>query len=193
MRFLTFALLVAAQPLSAGGPPEPVFQMPPLPGPGEPIPPSLFSGASLAPPLQPFAFLVGSCWSATYVGGAVDTHCFTPMLGGHFVRDRHRLSRGGYAGETLYRWDAEARRIRWDYYSSEGWVLVGTAAGTDRGLAFEFDAASQAGHAPMPTRVAWRVDGPNAYVVTTEVREKDVWHAQPDSPRFQRIGPPPAD
>ena len=193
MPILPLVLLVASAPLSAGRPPPPVIVVPPMPGPGEPIRPALSAGRSLIPALQLFAFLSESCWRATYADGAIDTHCFTPMLGGRFFRDRHRVSRGNYAGETVYSWDVLSGEIRWHYYSSQGWVLVGTAAPTTQGLNFAYDAASQAGHAPRPTRVAWRFDGPDAYVVTTEVRENGTWRAQGETLRFQRIGPAPAD
>src|SRR5947209_20626453 len=83
----------------------------------------------LAAELQPFAFLAGSCWRATLPGGQMtDTHCFTSMLGGRFLRDRHRINGAAYAGETIYRWDAAAGRIRWDYYASDGMLMSGTAA-----------------------------------------------------------------
>src|SRR3954470_18342726 len=75
----------------------------------------------LAPELQPFAFLAGSCWRATFPGGQMtDTHCFSLILNGHFLRDRHIVSHAPdpYLGETIYRWDTAAGRVRYDYYAS---------------------------------------------------------------------------
>jgi hypothetical protein len=148
----------------------------------------------LAAELQPMAFLAGSCWTGAMGGSAVtDTHCFTPMLGGHFLRDRHRISHGRYAGETLYRWDAAARQIRWDYYSSDGFLMSGTASGTEHGLAFEVTAVSPASAAPAGMRITWRRDGSEAYVATNIVWQGEAWREQPNGPRFQRTGPAPAD
>lgn len=145
------------------------------------------------PHLRPLAFLAGSCWRAAYVGGAVDTHCFTWMFGGYFLRDRHRVDRNNYAGETIYRWDPATRMIRWDYYSSDGFLNSGTASGTDRGVAFAYRSPRIRNYPPAAWRVAWRRDGPDAYVVTTRTFEQGRWRTEPDPPRFQRIGPAPAD
>jgi hypothetical protein len=144
---------------------------------------------------QPFAFLAGSCWRATLPDGRMtDTHCFTSMLGGRFLRDRHRIAGADYAGETIYRWDAAAGQIRWDYYASDGMLMSGTAAaGSEGGVAFEVVSVSPQSAAPVPMRIAWRRDGTDAYVVTTEVRAGDSWRAAPNAPRFQRVGPAPAE
>ena len=153
-----------------------------------------FAADALAAQLQPFAFLAGSCWRATLPGGQMtDTHCFTPMLGGRFLRDRHHIHGADYAGETIYRWDSTARQIRWDYYASDGMLMSGTAAGADNGVAFEVVEVSPRSASPVPMRIAWRRDGADAYVVTTEVRDGESWRAAPNTPRFQRIVPAPAD
>src|SRR6187551_2099463 len=78
---------------------------------------------TLAPVFQPLAFVAGSCWRATFPDGRMtDTHCFSPILNGHFLRDRHIVTRAPnpYVGETIYRWDAATGRIRYDYYASDG-------------------------------------------------------------------------
>ena len=149
---------------------------------------------TLATELQPLAFLAGSCWRGPAPGNqAIDTHCFSTILGGHFLRDRHRLDRGGYAGETLYRWDASARQIRWDYYASDGMLMSGTAAGTGLGLAFAVSSVSPANAAPASMRVGWRRDGADVYFVTTEVQENGAWRVLGPPLRFERAGPAPVE
>jgi hypothetical protein len=149
--------------------------------------------APVDPALQPLAFLAGSCWQGALPNDlGTDTHCFTAMLGGHFLRDRHRVMPSGYAGETIYRWDAAARRIAFDYYSSPGTVMPGTASAGDGGPAFDFQVVEPAGR-PMRMRAIWRQDGPDAYVVTTQVPENGAWRILPGAPRFRRIGPAPAE
>lgn len=159
----------------------------------------LFALAAAAPAapldarLQPLAFLAGSCWQGELPAGqGTDTHCFTPMLGGHFLRDRHRVMPGGYTGETVYRWDAAERRIAFDYYSSLGLLMPGTAAADAQGLAFELQVVAPDGR-PMPMRAAWRRDGADAYLVTTQIQQGGAWHVLPGTPRFRRIGPAPAE
>lgn len=156
---------------------------------------ALAAQAQAPPPsaqLEPLAFFVGSCWRATVQEGrATDTHCFTPVFGGRFVRDRHALAPLSYSGETLYRWDATARQIRFDYYSSEGLLISGTAAAVENRLRFELGYVSREG-TPIAMRAAWTRDGPDAYVVVTEVREGDGWRPTGRT-RFARVSPAPAD
>ena len=87
--------------------------------------------------LQPLAFLVGSCWRATFPNStSTDTHCYTAMLGGRYVRDIHIVegAPSPYAGETIFRWDPQARRIRYDYYASDGGYSSGHADPTPTGI-----------------------------------------------------------
>ena len=50
------------------------------------------------------------------------------MLGGRYVRDIHVVAGGPpYSGETIYRWDPQARRVRYDYYASDGGYSGGFA------------------------------------------------------------------
>jgi hypothetical protein len=144
------------------------------------------------PNLRPLAFLAGSCWRATYpLGRGADTHCFTWIFGGRFLRERRRGALAGDSGETIYHWDASARQIRWDYYSSRGPLGSGTASATEDGLAFAYRSADF-GH-PVATRVDWRRDGPDSYVETTQYRQHGRWRTEPGPPRYRRIGPAPPD
>jgi hypothetical protein len=147
----------------------------------------------LNPQLGPLGFLAGSCWRATMPGGSqVDLHCFTAMLGGRFVRDRHVVSPSSYSGETLYRWDPAARIIRFDYYASDGSHMAGTALAAPDGLNFpEADHVDPAG-TPMTLRSAWTREGEDAYVAVTEYRQGDSWRILARA-RFERAGPAPAD
>jgi hypothetical protein len=148
---------------------------------------------TLAAELQPFAFLVGSCWRGTLPDNSgIDTHCFSPMLRGHFLRDRHNVPLVGYSGETLYRWDSAARQIRLDYYSSDGLLMAGTVSAGEHGLIFELGYVGGAG-SPTVIRATWTRDGPDFYVVTAEARSQDGWRPVLGRARFQRIGPAPAD
>jgi hypothetical protein len=103
---------------------------------GSPAPPEL------AAELRPLAFLTGSCWRITSpLNQTVDTHCYTVMPGGHSVRDV-AVSAGGsdpYYGETIYRWDRRARRIRFEYYASDGGYGWGFVDPTSDGLNFPGD------------------------------------------------------
>lgn len=82
--------------------------------------------ASSAPaPFAGMQFLLGHCWQGTFADGKVDTHCFEPVYGGALIRDRHEVT-GGYAGETIYHWNAAEGRAEYSYWNSSGGVSRGS-------------------------------------------------------------------
>jgi len=142
-------------------------------------------------PLGPLAFLVGSCWKGDFPGGkgVTDTHCFEPVYGGRFIRDRHVVegAPGPYAGESLYRWDAATRTIRYAYYASDGGHSQGEVRGVETGIAFD-DSYTGPDGKPLVMRGAWLRDGADAYVVRTEGKDGDAWKTQ-WTLRMVRVGP----
>ena len=150
---------------------------------------------SLAPELRPFAFLAGACWRASFPGGQMtDTHCFSPILNGHFLRDRHVVSHAPdpYVGETIYRWDASAGRIHYDYYASDGSHSAGTAQAAANGLSFLDEQHDAAGGNAMQIRSTWTREGTDTYDVLAETRTGDSWRTL-FRLRFTRISQLPAD
>lgn len=140
-------------------------------------------------PLSPMGFLVGSCWKGAFPGGGTvsDTHCFEAAHGGRFIRDRHIVegAPGPYSGETLYRWDAAARVIRYAYDASDGGHSDGTARPVEGGLRFEDSYIGPDGK-PLAMRASWMRDGPDAYLATTEAQEGGAWKPK-FTIRFQRV------
>ena len=148
-------------------------------------------GTALAPELRPLAFLVGSCWRATFPNSTqTDTHCYTPMLGGRYVRDLHVVegAPAPYSGETIYRWDPAARRIRYDYYASDGGHSGGTAEPTATGLDFPEEAYLGADGRRLTLRNTLVRDGADAYAATSAMRQGDTWREM-WTMRFARVGP----
>ncbi|MEO7457894.1 MAG: hypothetical protein ABIY52_16680 [Gemmatimonadaceae bacterium] len=89
-------------------------------------------------PFAPLEFLVGSCWIGSFPGGkTTDEHCFEWVFDHKFIRDRH-VVRGGepYSGETIYSADSATKRITFQYYSSAGFIVAGTAEPTAEGIVF---------------------------------------------------------
>jgi uncharacterized protein YndB with AHSA1/START domain len=103
--FLAWIALAAAQPAPAQQPPLPPVRM--------------------SDPFEAMAFLVGHCWRGEFRSGTQDTHCFEPVYGRRFIRDRHEVT-GGYAGETLYSWNAVEGRVEYTYWNSSGGISRGT-------------------------------------------------------------------
>jgi hypothetical protein len=108
----------------------------------------------LAPPLAPMAPLVGHCWAADLPGGQRDMHCFEPLYGGRFVRDRHAVTGGGvrYEGETVY--GVEAGKVTYTYWSSDGETMRGTMRGDGRRLDFG-DSVVRAGAGETRLHTEW--------------------------------------
>ncbi|MBX3561486.1 MAG: hypothetical protein KF780_06690 [Sphingomonas sp.] len=149
---------------------------------------------ALAPELQPLAFLVGSCWRATFPGTAiVNTHCYSAMHGGRHVRNRHIVegAPGPYSGETIFRWDPERAQIRYDYWGSDGGYSTGTVVATDDGLSFPEESYLGVRGQRLTMRAAMRDVGPEGYEGSSEMREGEGWREMWRM-RFTRIGPAPA-
>jgi hypothetical protein len=149
---------------------------------------------ALIPEFQPLAFLVGSCWRASFPGGqATDTHCYTAMLGGRYVRDVHVVAGGpaAYSGEAIYRWDPQARRIRYDYYASDGGHSAGAAVPSAAGIDFpEENYVGGDGEAMVMRTV--QTGGADGYARTTSARQPDGSWREMFTLRFTRAGPAPA-
>ncbi len=164
------------------------------PGPADPVAGAARPAPALAPELEPLGFLVGACWRGTFPDGRqTDTHCFAPMLGGRFVRDRHVVEGAPqpYSGETIYRWDMAARHIRYDYYASDGSHSGGTAGAAPDGLRFPEEIHRSPEGREMTIRSAWIRDGADAYVALSEARDgagwRELWRM-----RFERVSAAPA-
>jgi hypothetical protein len=149
---------------------------------------------ALSAELQPLAFLVGSCWRAPSPGTTgTDTHCYTAMLGGRYIRDVHVAEGPGapYSGETIYRWDPRARRIRFDYYASDGGYSWGFVNPTPGGLDFPGDRYVGGDGRTMQMRTV-QTHQSDGYTNTSFARRpgrgwRELW-----TTRFTRVGPTPA-
>lgn len=148
---------------------------------------------TLVPELQPLAFLVGSCWRASFPGGqATDTHCYTAMLGGRYIRDVHVVAGGPpYGGETVYRWDPQTRAIRYDYYASDGGHSSGTAVPTAAGIDFPDDHYVGPDGAAMTLRTV-QTGGADGYMRVSSARQPDGSWREMFTLRFTRSAAAPA-
>jgi hypothetical protein len=147
----------------------------------------------LAAELQPLAFQVGSCWRATFPGTTqTDTHCFTPLFGGRMIRDRHVVAGAPtpYSGETIYRWDPEARRIRYEYYASDGGYSSGLVEPTAQGLNFPEEAYLGGNGQRLRLRNTLVRHPDGSYEGTSEMQQGSEWRRM-WSMRFTRVGPAP--
>ena len=139
------------------------------------------AAAAEAPPgpLEPLAWLAGSCWSGTFADGKTkDLVCYEWAFDGMFLRSRHRVTGGPepYSGETLFSFEKATGTIRFDYYNSLGDVMRSSAVSTADGVSFPVENASYAG-APIELRSAWTRRGADGYSAITERRYGEEWRA----------------
>lgn len=87
--------------------------------------------------IEAFGPLMGACWSASFDdSAAVDTHCFTDLLG-RYVRDRHVVpGNPDYSGETVFHYDRELDGLVFRYVNSIGGRSIGSATISDNGIEF---------------------------------------------------------
>ena len=122
-------------------------------------------------PFAPLEFLVGSCWTGAFPDGkTTDEHCFEWVFDHKFIRDRH-VVRGGepYSGETLYSIDPTTKGIAFQYYSSAGFVMSGTAEPTAEGIVFP----QKRGEAEM--KAIWTRVGSDGYRVWNGQKAAAEW------------------
>lgn len=129
-------------------------------------------------PYAPMAYLTGHCWAGTLKGSSdVDTHCFSWVYDGKFVRDRHTVHGQGHPdhmGESLYYWDETARRLQYLYIESDGGYSKGEVQVSGEALVFPETRFQQGGQL-QAYRSRWSRSGEDAYDVVTEFRKKEGW------------------
>ena len=128
-------------------------------------------------------------WHGAFAGSAhiTDDRCFEPMQGGHYVRDTHQVrgGQGPYGGETIYYLDAQAHRLAFTYYASDGGMSRGFADADGNGLVFPPGTYVDPDGSTLILRGSWRPDGPNRYLAISEIQENGQWRVT----RFQHFDP----
>jgi hypothetical protein len=142
--------------------------------------PTLGALAAEAPasPYAPLEYLAGSCWQGELAGGHdVDTHCFSWIYGGKFLRDQHTVHGPGHAdylGESIYFYDAATHTLNYLYIENGGGSSVGKVESAGGVLLFPETSYMQDGHAQV-YRSRWQRRGDDAYEMITEFKKNDGW------------------
>ena len=144
----------------------------------------LFSSARAesSNPYRALAYLAGHCWSgelpAQGLVKQVDTHCFSWVYGGRFLRDQHTVrfsdGRPDYQGETIYWWDGEKKQVQYLYFESQGGVSQGAVQTSGDALVFPDTDYMEDGKT-QTYRSRWQKQGEGAYDVLTEFKTNDGW------------------
>jgi len=85
----------------------------------------------LEPNLEPLRPLLGKVYRGTFAGSKpespiVDVMRWERALNGKAVKSCHSINNGIYGGETIYTWHEEAKVIRYHYFTTAGFMTVGT-------------------------------------------------------------------
>lgn len=87
--------------------------------------------STLAAPLEPLRPLLEKTWRGSFKMGSsdkplVDVARWERALNGQAVRILHSLNDGMYGGETIFRWDAAQKQITYHYFTTAGFMTIGT-------------------------------------------------------------------
>ncbi len=133
--------------------------------------------------------LVGQCWQATFPDGKkVDTHCFSAVYGGAFIKDEHVVCGPGepYYGETWYVYDSKKQLVTYRYYNSLGGISDGSVTFKDQQLVFP-DETYQQGEQSITYRTTWSL-AKDQY--TSDMLQQDPSHAEGWKPVWQMVFKP---
>ncbi len=88
---------------------------------------------SLDPQLEPLRPFVNKTWKGTFKGSTpekplVDVMRWERALNGKAVRVLHSLNDGAYGGETLFRWDEKQQAVTYHYFTTAGFMTVGSVS-----------------------------------------------------------------
>ena len=95
--------------------------------------------SSLDPHLEPLRGLLGKTWKGEFTNSTpekplADTMQWERALNGKAVRVLHSVNNGSYGGETLFTWDEQKQAVSYHYFTTAGFMTVGTVAFQDSKL-----------------------------------------------------------
>ena len=128
----------------------------------------------------PLRSLIGFCWTAEIeaeekdLSTSFNTHCFEPMLGGEFIRDRHSFSNALGApvdGESIYKLALEGE-VTITNLSAVGGIKTALAKVVDDMTLIYHDGDGSR----QKNRSRLVLSSPDSYVLITEELKRSEWH-----------------
>jgi hypothetical protein len=91
---------------------------------------------SLAPQLEPLRPLLDQTWKGAFKNSTpekpmVDIMRWERALNGKAVRVLHSVNDGSYGGETIFMWDEKKQVVAYHYFTTAGFMTVGTLSFRD--------------------------------------------------------------
>ena len=132
---------------------------------------------SLHPELEAFRPLLGKTWAGAFPDRPDGTKMedvvrYERVLNGMAVRSLHSINDGIYGGETLFRWDAQAGKLVFHYFTTQGFVTKGEIHRNDDGSFTSIEQVENPDQADGVTRVeaVFRVAADRLVVESTYFR-----------------------
>jgi hypothetical protein len=134
---------------------------------------------SLEPQLEPLRPLLGKTWKGAFKNSkpekpVVDVMYWERALNGKAVRVLHSVNDGAYGGETIYTWNKEKQVVTYHYFTTAGFMTVGSVK-FDNGklLTHEMVGGSSGGVAEVRATSELLPDG--SFRVQTEHLKDGTW------------------
>lgn len=104
----------------------------------------------LAPQLEPLRPYLGKTWRGEFKNSTpekpvVDIARWERALNGQAVRILHSINRGEYGGESIVTWDADKKSLVYHYFTTAGFMTVGTMTVVEGRLVSHEKVAGEAG------------------------------------------------
>ncbi len=105
---------------------------------------------SLAPQLEPLRPLLDKTWTGVFKSSTpekpvVDISRWERALNGKAVRVLHSVNDGAYGGETIFMWDEKKQLVTYHYFTTAGFMTVGSLSFKDEKLITHEVVAGNAG------------------------------------------------
>ena len=134
---------------------------------------------SLAPQLEPLRPLLEKTWKAPLKNSTpekpmVDVMRWERALNGKAVRVQHSVNDGIYGGETIFMWDEKKQVVTYHYFTTAGFMTVGTVSFKDGKLITHEVISGNAGGV-TEVRGTSELLSSGAFRVTTEHLKDGQW------------------
>ena len=135
--------------------------------------------SDLDPHLEPLRPLLGKTYRGVFKNSSpehpiVDIQSWERALNGKAVRLLHSVNEGAYGGETIFRWDDQRQKVTYHYFTTDGFMTVGTVDFQD-GKIISHEVVVGSASGVKEVRGISEIIPPDLFKVTTEYLKADTW------------------
>lgn len=133
----------------------------------------------LAPQLEPLRPLLEKTWKGEFEAGkpgnpVVDVMRWERALNGKAIRVLHSVNDGVYGGETIYMWDEKKKVVTYHYFTTGGFMTVGSLTLQD-GKLITHEVVSGSAGGVTEVRGTSELTSGGEFRVKTEQRKDGKW------------------